>query len=215
MWFPWDRNEQHFAGAVWPSIAVNVRRAYAGGLFRDDPIYRWIQEDPTAASVSVTTLRDLSERGCVLTAAWRERCYQPCSISDVLCIAHVRNGQIVGNFSLHRSGSARPFGARAVRSARLLAHLLGGIYNALPEAPAGDAAADRTGLQLRTLTPRERMIAALASEGLGSKEIARRAGSSRKTVDNQLSSIYAKLGVRGRAALARRYSELQAPPRAS
>ena len=112
MWFPWDRDDPHFMGAVWPSIAADVQLAYTSGLFRDDPIYRWIQDDPTATSSCVTTLRDLSARGCVLSPAWQERCYQPCSIGDILCIAHLRQGRIVGNFSLHRMGSARPFSAR-------------------------------------------------------------------------------------------------------
>lgn len=205
MWFPWDHGEQHFSGAIWPSVAADVRLAYSNGLFRDDPIYRWIEENPAAPTICVTTLQDLSERGCVLTKAWRERCYHPCSIGDIICIAHVRNGRIVGNFSLHRAARARPFGPRAVRSARLFSHLLGAVYNRLADSPPLEHRSGTFDAQFDLLTPREQTIATLASEGLGSKEIAKRAGSSRKTVDNQLSSIYAKLGVSGRAALAKRY----------
>ena len=205
MWFPWDRDDPHFMGAVWPSIAADVQLAYTSGLFRDDPIYRWIQDDPTATSSCVTTLRDLSARGCVLSPAWQERCYQPCSIGDILCIAHLRQGRIVGNFSLHRMGSARPFSARVVRNARLLAHLLGAAYNAMPDDRSLSRLPATGDADFRQLTPREQTIASLASEGLGSKEIAKRTGSSPKTVDNHLSSVYAKLGISGRAALARCY----------
>lgn len=205
MWFPWDRDDPHFMGAVWPSIAADVQRAYASGLFRDDPIYRWIQDDPAATVTCVMTLQHLRTRGYVPTPAWQEYCYAPCSIGDILCIAHVRHGRIVGNFSLHRTLSARPFSAQAVRQARVMAHLLGAVYNALPMEAAFDAQIDEAGEKLRLLTPRERIIARLASEGLGSKDIAKRTGSSRKTVDNHLSSIYGKLGLPGRAALARCY----------
>jgi DNA-binding CsgD family transcriptional regulator len=52
------------------------------------------------------------------------------------------------------------------------------------------------------LSPREREIALLAVEGLPSKEIAQRLVLSVRTVDNHLQSVYTKLGIPGRAALA-------------
>ncbi|WP_370247957.1 LuxR C-terminal-related transcriptional regulator [Nocardioides sp.] len=59
--------------------------------------------------------------------------------------------------------------------------------------PAPDAAA---------LSPREREIALLASRGLRSRDVAERLGLSVRTVDNHLTRIYTKLGVRGRSGLA-------------
>lgn len=54
------------------------------------------------------------------------------------------------------------------------------------------------------LTGAEAEVAHLATAGLTELEIAERRGVSRKTVHNQLQSIYRKLGVRDRAQLARR-----------
>jgi len=56
------------------------------------------------------------------------------------------------------------------------------------------------------LTPAERRVAGLAAEGLGNKEIAGALFVSVKTVDVHLSHVYAKLGLRSRAQLARRLS---------
>ncbi|WP_258025463.1 helix-turn-helix domain-containing protein [Streptomyces bambusae] len=58
------------------------------------------------------------------------------------------------------------------------------------------------GLAAPALTPREREIAALAAQGLPSRAIAVRLGLSPRTVDNHLTSIYAKLGIPGRTDLA-------------
>ena len=51
----------------------------------------------------------------------------------------------------------------------------------------------------RTLSPRQREILSLLSEGLGNAAIAERLGISEKTVRNQLSSLFDKLGVWTRA----------------
>ena len=56
------------------------------------------------------------------------------------------------------------------------------------------------------LTPAERRVAELAGDGLANKEIARTLFVSVKTVEGHLSHVYAKLGVRSRAQLARRLS---------
>jgi DNA-binding NarL/FixJ family response regulator len=53
------------------------------------------------------------------------------------------------------------------------------------------------------LTPRELEIARLAAAGLANKEIAARLCLSHRTVENKLHSAYEKLGVQGRAELAR------------
>jgi DNA-binding CsgD family transcriptional regulator len=56
------------------------------------------------------------------------------------------------------------------------------------------------------LTPAERRVAELAADGLANKEIAQALFLSVKTVEGHLSHVYAKLGVRSRAQLARSLS---------
>ena len=56
------------------------------------------------------------------------------------------------------------------------------------------------------LNETERRIAELAADGLSNKEIAQRAFLSVKTVEANLTRVYRKLGIRSRAALARRLS---------
>ena len=57
------------------------------------------------------------------------------------------------------------------------------------------------------LTPTERQIAELVAEGRSNKEVAAALFVSVKTVEANLSRVYAKLGLRGRGELARRLSE--------
>lgn len=52
------------------------------------------------------------------------------------------------------------------------------------------------------LTPAERSVAAMAVRGLSNREIAAARSSSRRTVANQLASVYEKLGVCSRSELA-------------
>ena len=49
------------------------------------------------------------------------------------------------------------------------------------------------------LTPSEREVLALVARGIDNRAIAEALGKSEKTVRNQVSSIFAKLGVRTRA----------------
>lgn len=60
------------------------------------------------------------------------------------------------------------------------------------------AMADR----VRLLTPRERDIVALVGDGLKNREIAERLGSAEKTIKGHLTTIFYKLGVQDRLALA-------------
>jgi DNA-binding CsgD family transcriptional regulator len=57
------------------------------------------------------------------------------------------------------------------------------------------------------LTPTERRVVELASDGLANKEIAQTLYVSVKTVEGHLSQAYAKLGIRSRAQLARRLAD--------
>lgn len=55
--------------------------------------------------------------------------------------------------------------------------------------------------RLDGLTPAEREVAALMLEGLSNRAIAKRRGASGRTVANQISSIFRKLGVTSRSEL--------------
>ncbi|HVM17030.1 MAG TPA: AAA family ATPase [Gaiellaceae bacterium] len=61
------------------------------------------------------------------------------------------------------------------------------------------------------LTATEDRVAALAAEGLSTKEVAAALVVSPKTVEKHLTSVYAKLGVRSRSELARRWPGVAAP----
>ncbi|GII75973.1 hypothetical protein Sru01_09550 [Sphaerisporangium rufum] len=67
-----------------------------------------------------------------------------------------------------------------------------------PRQPAGTAAGSPA------LTAREREVAALVGQGLTNREVAERLRLSRKTVETHVASIFSKLDVRSRVALARR-----------
>jgi DNA-binding NarL/FixJ family response regulator len=67
----------------------------------------------------------------------------------------------------------------------------------------------RVGLRRREpdeLSETERRVAELAADGLSNQEIAQRAFLSVKTVEANLTRVYRKLGIRSRAALARKLS---------
>lgn len=75
----------------------------------------------------------------------------------------------------------------------------------LPPGPdlISDGAADSPGLCLR---PREREIMELIAEGLSNRQIADQLVVSEKTVKNHISSIYSRLGVRGRSQAVRNWT---------
>jgi DNA-binding NarL/FixJ family response regulator len=56
-----------------------------------------------------------------------------------------------------------------------------------------------SGLEILGLTPSERAVLQLVAQGLDNQKIAQRLNKGEKTVRNQISAIFAKLGVRTRA----------------
>lgn len=86
-------------------------------------------------------------------------------------------------------------GQAATRAANRAGRLAGGCPGVRTPALVGLHAAP-------DLTPRELAVAQLAAEGLTSREIAERLVVSVRTVDNQLSRVYLKLGIAGRVGLA-------------
>lgn len=91
---------------------------------------------------------------------------------------------------LHRSAGTGAGARRANQRARALLDRCEGAVTDLPvDAPD-------------PLTPRERQVASLAAAGVASAAIAEQLGVSRRTVDNQLGRVYAKLGISGRSELA-------------
>ena len=61
-----------------------------------------------------------------------------------------------------------------------------------------------------TLTPTERRVADLVADGLSNKEVASALFVSVRAVEDNLSRVYAKLGLRSRSELARRMGDEQA-----
>jgi DNA-binding CsgD family transcriptional regulator len=108
---------------------------------------------------------------------------------------------------------------RPLRLALDLAHRLG----AAPLAERVRAELVATGARPRraalsgpaALTPRERRVAKLAAEGRSSREIADQLVVSVRTVDLHLNSVYRKLGIDGRADLARALAPQKASVEAS
>ncbi len=98
---------------------------------------------------------------------------------------------------------------RRVREARVALESARSTFAACPSPPwEARAGAELARLGGRTasggdLTPAERQVAELAASGRSNREIADELVVSVRTVESQLSSVYAKLGVRNRAALAR------------
>jgi DNA-binding NarL/FixJ family response regulator len=73
------------------------------------------------------------------------------------------------------------------------------FYSELGRFLGQDRAAQPSAVRDAGLTPAETMILNLVAEGLDNRSIAERLGKSTKTVRNQLSVIFSKLGVRSRS----------------
>ncbi|MEO7201988.1 MAG: helix-turn-helix transcriptional regulator, partial [Candidatus Tumulicola sp.] len=71
-------------------------------------------------------------------------------------------------------------------------------------------ACDESKSRSDSLSPRQRQIAELVAEGVTNRVIAQRLNISEHTVEHHLSSIFARLGLRSRSALAARVGSL--PP---
>jgi DNA-binding NarL/FixJ family response regulator len=125
-----------------------------------------------------------------------------------------------------RNGAAhdRPWmlaaGARC-RAMRLAAK--GDVEAALEMADRAMAEHDRTPMRFElartnvrpnpalALTPSEQRVAELAASGMTNRDIAATLFITIKTVEHNLSRVYAKLGIRFRAELGRRMDQLTAP----
>jgi len=104
----------------------------------------------------------------------------------------------------HRRKEKRLAGEALAESARIFEELGSPLW---AEQARGELA--RAGLRRREpdeLNETERQVAELAAQGLSNQEIAQRAFLSVKTVEANLTRVYRKLGIRSRAALARRLS---------
>ena len=97
----------------------------------------------------------------------------------------------------HREGGTASGAQRAAVRARAAAERCVGAVEVLADVPVPVQ-----------LTPRELQVARLAAHGASSPEIAAELRVSRRTVDNQLGRVYAKLGIAGRAELAAALSRL-------
>lgn len=112
--------------------------------------------------------------------------------------ANLVAAEIIGSASRQLARDGRREAARraAQRTRALLARCPGAVPLVTPAAP-GPA-----------LTPRELQVARLAAGGASSRSIADELDLSVRTVDNQLSRAYAKLGIGGRAELAAALADL-------
>jgi DNA-binding CsgD family transcriptional regulator len=90
----------------------------------------------------------------------------------------------------HAAAGSRRRATMSAARATSLARTAGGVRT---------PALDRLGS--RTLTPRERQVAAMAADGLSNQGIAGALGLSVRTVETHLANAYAKLGISTRAAL--------------
>ncbi len=117
-------------------------------------------------------------------------------------------GLPIGTVAHALHSGARKLGVRSraelVRHVRLL---VSGTVERVDAAPSllvlSEPRRERAPAPLAALSPAERDVALLAARGDRSEAIARARGTTLKTVSNQLSHIYAKLGAKSRADLAR------------
>ncbi|MFE9424506.1 AAA family ATPase [Kitasatospora sp. NPDC006697] len=154
---------------------------------------------PAARAVAtLTAARSWRARGDLVRAAARaRRAASRLTASGLLVragLAHRMAAEIaeeLGDQDGHRS---------ADRAARELFHRVGA--HALTAGPAAGPATGRTGADPR-LSGRESAVADLVVQGLTNRAIAERLYLSVRTVESHLTSLYRKLGIHSRAAVAR------------
>jgi DNA-binding CsgD family transcriptional regulator len=136
-------------------------------------------------------------------------------VRGIACIEEVRASGVLGPAPFERARMLLAFGsvhrrARHKRAAREALEESQSVFERLGAAlwaKRAHAELARVGGRAPSrgaLTPTERRVAALVAEGGSTKEVAAALVVSAKTVEGHLSRIYAKLGVRSRAELARR-----------
>jgi DNA-binding CsgD family transcriptional regulator len=149
-----------------------------------------LAQDPASSELLETAAREADELGFHLDALWtrldlgaalahRDRARAKEILGDVVQVA----GQL----------GARPIAELAEKGLRALG------VRTWRRGAVGD----------RVLTEREREIARLIAAGASNPEIAQRLFLSRKTVERHVSNVLRKVGVRNRAELAARVSELE------
>ena len=132
-----------------------------------------------------------------------------------LGVSRERHATTADPFGLARTLLALGTVERRVRHRRAARQTLGEALAAF-ESLGGALWAERTSAELARiggrqaagdeLTPSERQVAALVAEGRTNREVAAALVLSDRTVEGHLSSVYAKLGVRSRAELVRRFA---------
>jgi DNA-binding CsgD family transcriptional regulator len=116
-------------------------------------------------------------------------------------------GNLAGMLTMCRRVGDRPFDAGVVASAAVFSGFLSATLARVTEAPV-----PRDELIGGPLAPRELQVARLAAAGRNNLEIALELGLARETVKQTLRRVYTKLGVRGRAPMAARLTELGGHP---
>ncbi|MBV9449115.1 MAG: AAA family ATPase [Streptosporangiaceae bacterium] len=180
-----DRAEEAAAGLGLPCRSGVAMLARAQVLACSDP--------SAAARLALAAAAAFDRAGSPIHTG-RAQLIAGATLSDpVLARAELRRAQACfaacGAPLMHR---------RAVREQRRLA----------ARVPRGDR--DRLGIGLSALTPRELEVAGLVREGRGNREIAQHLRVSVKTVEKHLSSIFSKIGVSSRAAVAAALAEAKA-----
>lgn len=188
------------------------RSALALALRDRDPerARRLVAEELTAADATgLPRPRGVALRVSGVIAAGAERASRLREASDVLRQAgaplELARAELALGSSLRRQGN-RTVAETSLRTALDLAHRCGAdrLAALAEEELRGIGARPRRRALSgpESLTPSEARVAAQAGSGMTNREIAQALFVTAKTVENQLSRVYAKLGVRGRDELA-------------
>jgi DNA-binding CsgD family transcriptional regulator len=182
-------------GAYTPGLDPKVARAcrpyWAGFAQEIAPVLqRALRQRGVAVDVDVLGARGLERQ------QYYQRLMRPHGGTSTAIVCLTRRGCVVGCLSLGRTSGG--FDDAELSYLRGLAPTLS-VCEATLLAPAPAAFALAA---VATLTSREREVLSYLRLGYTNAEIARALGSAERTVRNQLSSIYRKLGVASRAEAA-------------